>query len=125
MNRLFFKLGTTGYALGYIVMILLKNRLALAILLVARALWVQRPTRLQWCSCQKSPQPRTVAGRWAFFGSAASLGWAISVEFTGFIINELGGGYFFSLCSLLYSASLALVHLFSRVEDRHASDAKE
>ncbi len=36
MDRLFFlKLGTAGYALGYLAIVLLKNRLALAILLVA------------------------------------------------------------------------------------------
>lgn len=126
MNRLFFlKLGTTGYALGYMVMVLLKNRLALAILLVATSFVGSASYPAAMVLLPEISSAKNRGRSMGVFGSVASLGWAISVAFTGFIINELGGGYFFSLCSLLYSTSLALVHLFSRVEDRHASDAKE
>ncbi len=126
MNRLFFlKLGTAGYALGYLSMVLLKNRLVLAVLLVTTSFVgsASYPAAMALLSEVSSTKNR---GRsMGVFWSAASLGWAVSVAFTGFIINELGGGYFFGLCSLLYFASLALVHLFLKVGDSRASGVKK
>ncbi|MBO3754834.1 MAG: MFS transporter [Candidatus Brockarchaeota archaeon] len=125
MDRLFFlKLGTAGYALGYLAIVLLKNRLALAILLVATSFVGSASYPAAMALLSETSSTKNRGRSMGVFWSAASLGWAISVAFTGFIINELGGGYFFGLCSLLYSASLALVHLFLRIEDRHASDDK-
>ncbi|MBO3831864.1 MAG: MFS transporter [Candidatus Brockarchaeota archaeon] len=125
MDRLFFlKLGTAGYALGYLAIVLLKNRLALAILLVATSFVGSASYPAAMALLSETSSTKNRGRSMGVFWSAASLGWAISVAFTGFIINELGGGYFFGLCSLLYSASLALVHLFLRIEDRYASDDK-
>lgn len=126
MNRLFFlKLGTTGCALGYLLILLLRNRFALAVLLVATSFVgsASYPAAMAFISEVSSVKNR---GRsMGVFWSAASLGWAVSVAFTGFIINELGGGYFFGICSLLYFASLTLVHLGLRIKGEHASYRKK
>lgn len=45
------------------------------------------------------------------FWSAASVGWAIAVAFTGWIIDHLGGHYLFGSCALLNAASLTIVYL--------------
>jgi len=45
------------------------------------------------------------------FWSAASVGWAIAVAFTGWMIENLGGRYLFGSCALLDAASLLLVYL--------------
>jgi MFS family permease len=125
MNRLFFlKLGAMGYALGYLLMVLLKDRFALTVLLVATSFVgsASYPAAMTFLSETSSVKNR---GRsMGFFSSAASLGWAISVAFTGLVISELGGGYFFGLCSLLYFASLTIVHLGLRVKG-HASNTRK
>ncbi|MEM2930599.1 MAG: MFS transporter [Thermoproteota archaeon] len=126
MNRLFFlKLGTGGYALGYLLMVFLKNRFALAILLITTSFVgsASYPAAMALLSEISSTKNR---GRsMGIFWSAASLGWAASVAFTGFVINELGGEYFFGLCSLLYFASLTLIYLGLRIKVGHASGAKK
>jgi hypothetical protein len=125
MNRLFFlKLGAMGYALGYLLMVLLKDRFALTVLLVATSFVgsASYPAAMTFLSETSSVKNR---GRsMGFFSPAASLGWAISVAFTGLVISELGGGYFFGLCSLLYFASLTIVHLGLRVKG-HASNTRK
>lgn len=45
------------------------------------------------------------------FWSAASVGWAIAVAFTGWMIENLGGRYLFGSCALLNAASFLLVYL--------------
>jgi DHA1 family multidrug resistance protein-like MFS transporter len=126
MNRLFFlHLGTIGYAFGYFLMIFLRNRFVLTILLIATSFVgsASYPAAMALLSEISSVKNR---GRlMGIFWSAASLGWAISVAFTGLIINELGGDYFFGLCSILYFASLILVYLGLRVKNTRASDVKE
>jgi len=126
MNRLFFlEFGTIGYAFGYLMMILLRDRLILTVLLILTSFVGSASYPAVMALLSEISSIKNRGRSMGIFWSAASLGWAISVAFTGFIISELGGGYFFGLCSLFYFTSLALVHLGLRVKGKRASEAKK
>lgn len=114
MNKHFFlELGTAGYTLGYLMMVLLKDRFSLMVILVVTSFIGSAAYPAAMALLVEISSAENRGRSMGVFWSAASLGWAISVAFTGFVINELGGGYFFGLCSLLYFASLISVHFGS------------
>lgn len=105
----FVELGTLGYTLGYLTLVFLNNKLLIAIALIVLNFFgsAAYPAAMALLADLSSNQNR---GRsMGIFWSMASLGWAISVAFTGLIIEKFGGRYFFGLCSSLYAISFLLV----------------
>lgn len=125
MTKLFFvELGTVGYAFGYLALALCGERFALLTTLVALNFVgsASYPAAMALLANLSSVQNR---GRsMGVFWSAASLGWAISVAFTGFIVESLGGSYLFGLCSLLYAASSLAMYLGLRGAQQPRGDNK-
>jgi MFS family permease len=111
MTKSFFvEFGTASYVFGYLTLALMKNKLLAVFILVVLNFFgsAAYPVAMALLADFSSIQNR---GRsMGFFWSAASLGWAISVAFTGLILEKFGGSYLFGLCSLIYSISFLLIY---------------
>jgi DHA1 family multidrug resistance protein-like MFS transporter len=117
----FVELGTLSYILGYVLLMVLRDRLATALVLIASNFVgsASYPAAMSLLADLSSDQNR---GRsMGVFWSAASFGWAASVAFTGFIVERLGGVYFFGACSLLLLSSLLSVYIGFRGERQHTA----
>lgn len=119
MTKSFFVgLGTISYIFGYLTLALLKNKLLSVFILVILNFFgsAAYPAAMALLADFSSVQNR---GRsMGFFWSSASLGWAISVAFTGLILERFGGSYLFGICSLMYSVSFLLIYFGFRGYDK-------
>jgi MFS family permease len=119
MTKSFFVgLGTISYIFGYLTLALLKNKLLSVFILVILNFFgsAAYPAAMALLADFSSVQNR---GRsMGFFWSSASLGWAISVAFTGLILERFGGSYLFGICSLMHSVSFLLIYFGFRGYDK-------
>jgi len=119
MTKSFFVgLGTISYIFGYLTLALLKNKLLSVFILVILNFFgsAAYPAAMALLADFSSVQNR---GRsMGLFWSSASLGWAISVAFTGLILERFGGSYLFGICSLMYSVSFLLIYFGFRGYDK-------
>ncbi|MGQ9514936.1 MAG: MFS transporter [Thermoproteota archaeon] len=108
-KQTFIELGCAGNSIGYLVLSGIKNPSAFALSYTITNFFgsASFPSAMALLADSSSQKDR---GRhMGVFWSAASIGWAISVAFTGWIIENLGGFYLFLLCALLNLASLLVV----------------
>ncbi|MBO3768698.1 MAG: MFS transporter [Candidatus Brockarchaeota archaeon] len=106
----FVELGTIGYTIGYLILTFLRDKFTIAIVLIISNFIgsASYPAAMALLADLSSVQSRGKS--MGTFWSAASLGWATSVAFTGFIVEKLGGKYLFVLCFLMYAVSFLLVY---------------
>jgi len=113
-DRIFSKLayvemGCAGSAIGFLVLAGTHDALAFSISYVLSS-FVGSAAYPAAMALLADISPTQKRGRlMGIFWSAASVGWAIAVAFTGWIIDNLGGLYLFGSCALLYAASLLIV----------------
>lgn len=115
-DRMFSKLayvemGCAGSAIGFLVLACAHDALAFAAFYVISG-FVGSAAYPAAMALLADISPAEKRGRsMGIFWSAASIGWAIAVAFTGWIIENLGGPYLFGSCALLYAASLLIIYL--------------
>jgi len=105
------EIGCAGSAIGFLVLASTHDVLAFALFYVLTS-FVGSAAYPAAMALLADISPTQKRGRlMGIFWSAASVGWAIAVAFTGWIIENLGGPYLFGSCALLHAASLLIVFL--------------
>jgi MFS family permease len=105
----FVKIGCAGNFIGYFILAGVKDPIAFALSYTVTSFVGSASFPAAMAILADHSTQRTRGRSMGIFWSAASIGWALSVAFTGWIIENLGGSFLFIFCALLNLASLLVV----------------
>ncbi len=105
----FVKIGCAGNFIGYFILAGVKDPIAFALSYTATSFVGSASFPAAMAILADHSTQRTRGRSMGIFWSAASIGWALSVAFTGWIIENLGGSFLFIFCALLNLTSLLVV----------------
>ncbi|MBO3803331.1 MAG: MFS transporter [Candidatus Brockarchaeota archaeon] len=119
----FVEIGCAGNFVGYLLLAGIKDPIAFASVYTATG-FVGSASFPVAMALLADFSPKGSRGRsMGVFWSAASVGWASSVAFTGWIVENLGGSYLFLFCALLDLASLLVVLSLGRKKARRVVES--